>query len=100
MRLSVPRPLARGVQVTPSGEVRMEPEKVVAATREGEAATAVRVSLVGAGCRVQLAPSGDVTTVPALPTAMNWLPVQVTPLRSSVAVEVRVVQVMPSGEER
>src|SRR5262245_31723514 len=96
------RPL--GVQVMPSGEDRMdcgeppEPTPVVATIIEDEAATEVRALLVGGGCRVQLVPSGDVTIVPALPTAMNWLPVHATLLRLLVAGELRVSQERPSGE--
>ena len=44
-------------------------------------------------------PSGEVTTVPAAPTAQNLLPFQATPFRSLVVFDVLAVQVMPSFEE-
>jgi hypothetical protein len=49
---------------------------------------------------VHVVPSGEVTIVPASPTATNWVPDQITPFSELVVAEVRVVQVIPSGEVR
>src|SRR5262245_18212686 len=46
---------------------------------------------------VQLMPSGEVSTVPLLPSAIQRLPSHCTSLRPAVAGLVRAVQVTPSG---
>jgi hypothetical protein len=68
---------------------------------EGDAAMAVRSLVLRAVRLTHAAPSAEVRKVPALPTAMNWLPVQVTAERFWVesAEEPREVQVVESVDE-
>ena len=89
----------RGVQVAPSGEVRMVPPSPTTTSVVGEAATPRSVSVTPLARGVHAVPSGEVARAPFDPRATNWPPAQKGLRRRPPAGCVCVVQWAPSSEE-
>jgi hypothetical protein len=85
-----------GVQVTPVGDVKTPAP--TATMMLALPATPYR-SPEAPDWDVHVVPSGDVTIVPASPTATNWLVVQATPLKRFIVFEVSGTHVTRSAEE-
>src|SRR5215813_4064464 len=89
----------RGVQVAPSGEVRMVPPSPTTTSVVGEAATPHSVSVTPLARGVHVVPSGEVARAPFDPRATNWPPAQNALRRSPPAGCVCDVQWSPLSVE-